>query len=125
MKAVKPSPPTGRSLERQHISEYCPRYRHAVELIGRRWTGAILRVLIGGPRRFNEILSAVPGLSDRLLAARLRELDAELLVVREVRPGPPIAVEYRLTESGRDFESVIRAVDKWVEKRVEAQPKAG
>lgn len=122
---MKPTKLSSSTAQRQHISEYCPRYRHAVELIGRRWTGAILRVLIGGPHRFNEILSAVPGLSDRLLAARLRELEVEVLVVREVRTGPPIAVEYRLTESGRDFESVIRAVDKWVEKRVEAEPKAG
>src|SRR5215204_3446621 len=56
---------------------FCPRYHHAIELIGRRWSGAILRVLLDGPTRFSDITGAVPGLSDRLLSERLKELEAE------------------------------------------------
>ncbi len=87
-----------------------------MELIGRRWTGVILRVLINGPHRFNALLAAVPGLSDRLLSERLRELEAEGIVTRRVLPGPPVKVEYELTEQGRDLEQVIRAISAWAEK---------
>ncbi len=89
-----------------------------MELIGRRWTGAILRVLISGPHRFNEILATVPGLSDRLLSERLRELEAERLVVRHVLSGPPVRVEYSLSERGYDLEQVIRAISTWAERWV-------
>lgn len=99
-----------------HLSEFCPRYHHAMELIGRRWTGAILRVLINGPHRFNELLATVPGLSDRLLSERLRELEAEGLVVRHVLAGPPVRVEYSLSERGNDLQQVIRAIATWAEK---------
>ena len=99
-----------------HLSEFCPRYHHAMELIGRRWTGAILRVLINGPHRFNELLRTVPGLSDRLLSERLGELEAEGLVVRQVLSGPPVRVEYSLSERGYDLEQVIRAIAVWAEK---------
>ncbi len=102
--------------EEEHLSNFCPRYHHAMELIGRRWTGAILRVLINGPQRFNALLAEVPGLSDRLLSERLRELEAEGLVARHVLPGPPVKVEYELTERGHDLEQVIRAISAWAEK---------
>ncbi|MGI8609394.1 MAG: winged helix-turn-helix transcriptional regulator [Candidatus Dormibacteria bacterium] len=98
------------------ITAFCPRYHRAVELIGKRWSGAILRVLFAGPHRFNEILSGVPGLSDRLLSERLRELEAEELVARQVFTGPPIRSEYELTERGRDLEPVIRDISTWAEK---------
>ncbi len=98
------------------LDVYCPRYRHAVELVGRRWTGAILRVLLLGPRRYAALASEIPGLSERLLSGRLRELDAEGLVVRRVLAGPPLGVEYELTEAGRDLEPVIRSLAGWAEK---------
>ena len=66
---------------------FCPRYHHAVELIGRRWTGAILRAMLTGRCRFSEIAAAIPGLSDRLLSERLKELESEGIVVRRVYPG--------------------------------------
>ncbi len=75
-----------------------------------------MRVLINGPHRFNALLAAVPGLSDRLLSERLRELEAEGIVTRRVLPGPPVKVEYELTEQGRDLEQVIRAISAWAEK---------
>lgn len=101
------------------LSAFCPRYHRAVELIGRRWMGAIVRVLIGGPRRFNELLGAVPGISDRLLTERLRELEAEGLATRRVLSGPPVEVWYELTDSGRDLEIPVRAISDWAERWIE------
>ena len=94
-------------------SAFCPVYHRAIELIGRRWTGAILRVLLGGPSRFSDIVGAVPGLSDRLLSERLKELEAEGIVCRTVYPATPVRIEYALTPMGRDLESVIAAVSAW------------
>jgi DNA-binding HxlR family transcriptional regulator len=104
------------------ITTFCPRFHRAVELIGRRWSGAILRVLLTGPHRFNEILAGVPGLSDRLLSERLRELEAEELVIRHVFAGPPIRSEYELTERGRDLEPAVRDIAAWAEKWLELPP---
>ena len=104
------------------LSSFCPAYHRAVELIGRRWTGAILRALFTDVRRFNELAAAVPGLSDRMLAERLRELEAEAVVVRTVIPASPVRVEYSLTEKGRSLESVVRAVAVWAESWTEAEP---
>jgi DNA-binding HxlR family transcriptional regulator len=99
-------------------SRFCPRFHHAVELIGRRWSGAILNAMLPGPQCFNELLAIVPGLSDRLLTERLRELEAEGLVRRNVLPGPPVRVSYEMTEAGGDLEPVIRALGKWAERWV-------
>ena len=99
-------------------SKVCSRFHHAVELIGRRWSGAIISVMLRGPQGFNEMLGAVPGLSDRLLTERLRELEAEGLVRRTVIPGPPIRVSYELTESGRELEPVIEKLGQWAERWV-------
>src|SRR6201982_1206095 len=76
----------------------CPLYHEAVELVGRRWTGAILRVLMDGPLRFSEVAQAVPELSDRLLSERMKELEARGIVERRVYPGPPLSVEFFSSE---------------------------
>jgi DNA-binding HxlR family transcriptional regulator len=82
----------------------CPLYHRAVELIGRRWTGAILEILIQtSSLRFSQIASAVTDLSDRMLSDRLKELEAWGLVERTVHPGPPVRVEYALTRKGREL----------------------
>lgn len=94
----------------------CPRFHRAVELIGRRWTGAIVRVLLGGPRRFNELLAAIPGISDRLLTERLRELEAEQLIVRRVEPGSPVKVIYELTCAGAELKDPLDALGVWAER---------
>jgi DNA-binding HxlR family transcriptional regulator len=101
-------------------SGFCPRFHRAVELIGRRWTGAILRALMGGPQRFNELLAIVPNLSDRLLSERLRELEAEGLVRREVASGPPVSVHYELTSSGRALQPVMDGLGAWAERFISA-----
>ena len=107
----------------QHdFSAFCPAYHRAVELIGRRWSGAILRALLADLTRFNEIASAVPGLSDRMLAERLKELEAEGLVVRNVTPCTPVRIDYRLTEKGRALDSVVQALAVWVAAWPESVP---
>jgi DNA-binding HxlR family transcriptional regulator len=100
-------------LAHQPPTGFCPVYHRAIELIGRRWTGAILRILLGGPTRFSDIAGAIPGLSDRLLSERLKELEAEGIVTRTVYPETPVRIEYALTESGLALEGVIDAVSTW------------
>ncbi|MDQ2681499.1 MAG: helix-turn-helix transcriptional regulator [Candidatus Eremiobacteraeota bacterium] len=96
--------------------QLCPRFHQAIELIGRRWTGAIVQILQQGPLRFNELLSAVPGLSDRLLTERLRELESAGIVLRTVDPGPPVRVGYDLTPAGVDLDAALRALGEWAER---------
>ncbi len=96
----------------------CPYYHEAVELIGRRWTGAIVQVLMvsGEPLRFSQIASAVPALSDRLLSERMKELVARGLIRREVLDGPPIRVEYALTEMGEQLEPAVAQLQAWARR---------
>jgi DNA-binding HxlR family transcriptional regulator len=92
----------------------CPIYHRAVELIGRRWTGAILEILIqGGSLRFSQIASSVADLSDRMLSDRLKELEAWGLVERTVHPGPPVRVEYALTAKGWELAPVLGELKRW------------
>jgi DNA-binding HxlR family transcriptional regulator len=92
----------------------CSHYHHAVELIGKRWTGAILLVLLEhGPMRFSEVGHAVPDLSDRLLSERMKELEAEGIVLRHVMGSGPVKVEYDLTDKGRALEPAVRALKVW------------
>jgi DNA-binding HxlR family transcriptional regulator len=94
----------------------CPYYHEAVELIGRRWTGAILRVLMDGPLRFSEIAQAVPELSDRLLSERMKELEARRMVERRVISGPPLRVEYELSHMGRELEPALSELQRWAKR---------
>jgi DNA-binding HxlR family transcriptional regulator len=91
----------------------CPDFHAAIELIGRRWAGAILIALASGPHYFAELGAAVPGLSDRLLSRRLRELEAAGLVERSVHEGTPARVSYSLTEMGRSLEPALAELRSW------------
>ncbi len=91
----------------------CPHFHAAIELIGRRWSGAILWALGESPHYFAEITAAVPGLSDRLLSRRLRELEAVGLVERSVEEGTPARVSYTLTEKGRTLVPVMGDLREW------------
>ena len=82
-----------------------------MELIGKRWTGAVVRALMAKPARFNQLLAGIPGISDRVLTERLRELEVEGILERLVDPGPPVRVSYRLTARGRALDPVVNAVD--------------
>ena len=97
-------------------TEVCPHFHAAIELIGKRWTGAILCTLTAGPLRFAELARAVPGLSDRLLSQRLRELEEEGLVEREVEVGAPVRVSYSLTEKGAGLEPAIGELKTWAKR---------
>jgi DNA-binding HxlR family transcriptional regulator len=94
-------------------SAYCPVFQQAVELIGRRWSGAIIRALLSGSVRFGDVLQRIPNLSDRLLSERLRELEAEGIITRTVYPEVPVRIEYRLTEKGQELEAIVSAIDSW------------
>lgn len=93
----------------------CPRFEHAIQLLGKRWTGLILDTLMHGPQRFCEMTAAVDGLSDRVLSDRLRELEMEGIIERIVYPQIPVRVEYRLTAKGRDLQPVVEAIHHWAE----------
>ena len=88
----------------------CPRFHRAIELIGGRWTGPILQLLMGRRARFAGLRDAIPNISDRMLSERLRELGAEGLVARTVIPDPPIRVEYALTDKGREVRDTVEAL---------------
>jgi DNA-binding HxlR family transcriptional regulator len=94
----------------------CPFYHQAVELVGRRWTGAILRVLMDGPLRFSAVAPAVPELSDRLLSERMKELEARGIVERRVIPGPPLRVEYSLSRMGHELEPALAELQRWAQR---------
>lgn len=92
---------------------FCPYYHRAMEMIGRRWAGVILRAMMSGVERFGELVAAIPGLSDRMLSERLKEMEAEGLIQRVVIPDTPVRIEYHLTEKGRALGSVMEAVSTW------------
>src|ERR671921_1224990 len=91
----------------------CGLYHRAVELVGKRWSGAIILVLLDGPLHFSGIRQLVPELSDRLLSERLKELEAEGIVERRVLDGSPVRVEYSLTGKGEALEPAVRALKEW------------
>jgi len=91
----------------------CTAYHQAVELIGKRWTGAIVFVLLEGPLRFSEVKLLVPDLSDRLLSERMKELEAEGIVERRVIDQMPVRVEYCLTTKGQALEPAVRSLKVW------------
>lgn len=101
------------------IAPVCQKYHRAVELIGRRWAGAIIQALIPGPARYASVRDAIPDISDRMLSERLRELEAEGLVTRQVFAEVPVRVEYALTEKGRALEPALAAIGAWAERWVE------
>ncbi len=101
------------------VLDYSAAFQRGIELVGKRWTGAVVRGLLPGPARFNQLLTGIPGISDRVLTERLRELESEGVVERLVDPGPPVRVSYRLTARGRALEPVIGAVTSWAEAWLE------
>ena len=94
----------------------CSRFHQAVELIGGRWTGAIIQTLLQGKTRYALIKAAIPDITDRMLSERLRSLEAEDLLTRKVVPESPVRVEYELTEKGRSLESSLTEIGTWAER---------
>src|SRR5581483_5578820 len=104
------------------VAGCCPFYHEAVELVGRRWTGAILRVLMDGPLRFSEIAQSVPELSDRLLSERMKELERRGIVERTVISGPPLRVEYALSVMGHELEPALTELERWANRWLGDRP---
>lgn len=94
----------------------CPKFESANELIGKRWTGLIVRVLLTGPKRFKEMTEIITNVSSKVLTERLKELEAAGLVNRKVYPEMPVRIEYCLTEKGRDLLPVFDELQRWAEK---------
>ena len=99
-----------------HPPELCSRFHRASELIGRRWTGAIIFVLLESRCRFATLRAAIPDITDRMLSERLQELEQEGIVERTVVPDTPVRVEYALTRKGRGLSTAIAAIGEWAEK---------
>ena len=104
---------------------FCPQFHHAVELIGLRWTGVVLRAMLQGATRYSDIRDAVPALCDKMLAERLKELEAEGVVTRTVVPSTPVRVEYHLTEKGRALDAAVAAVAEWASHWLERSAEQG
>jgi DNA-binding HxlR family transcriptional regulator len=100
------------------MSEFCPKFQQAVELVGRRWCGAIARALLDGPQRFSELERSITDISARALTQRLRELEAEDVVERIVETTSPVRVSYALTEKGRALEEVVTSLERWADRWV-------
>ena len=100
----------------------CPKYEKAAGLLGRRWTGLIIRSLVDGPRRFSEITAYVPGLSDRLLSERLQDLEAVEIVQRRVLPQRPVVITYALSEKGLALRRVVEALQEWADRWIADSP---
>ena len=100
----------------------CPNFQAAMDVLAKPWNGFIIASLARGPRRFGELLEDMEGIGDRMLSARLKELSARGLVERRVLPGPPVRVEYELTDVGRAFPEVARAIGAWGARLPAAAP---
>ena len=97
--------------------EECRRFRASAELAGRKWNAAILLAGARGARRFSEYQALVEGISDRLLSARMKELEAEGLVERTVKPTTPVTISYTLTEPGHQLISLLHPLVNWSRAR--------
>jgi len=101
-------------------SQFCP-VAMAAEILCTRWTVVLLRELVAGSTRFNELRRGVPRMSPALLSKRLKELEAAGIVSRSRVPGDSDVLEYRLTAAGRDLQPVIDAVGVWGHKWIETE----
>lgn len=90
----------------------CP-VEACLEVIGGKWKGVILFHLLGGTKRFNELMRSMPKVTQRMLTRQLRELEADRIVDRKVYPEVPPRVEYSLTNFGRTLEPTLRMLQKW------------
>ena len=104
--------------------ELCGRFHRAVELVGRRWSGAVIQLLLQRRLRYAELRDAIADISDRMLSERLRELEAEGIVARIVIPETPVRVEYELTPKGRALEQPLAAIGKWAERWIDVETAA-
>ncbi|MCR6095457.1 helix-turn-helix transcriptional regulator [Salipaludibacillus agaradhaerens] len=96
----------------------CPKFESAFQLLGQRWNGLILRVLLQGPVRFRDISSNIPSMSDKMLVDRLKQLEEAGLIERSVYPETPVRIEYQLTQKGEALKPALDEIQYWAEKWV-------
>jgi DNA-binding HxlR family transcriptional regulator len=106
----------------RHEDPVCEHFQRAAEILGRRWTPQIVRVLLAGPRRYRDLKAAIPAISDHLLSQRLKELEAAGIVSRTVSEDSPVRVEYALTRAGEGLGDVIGALGEWAERFARRSP---
>ncbi|OPJ60477.1 winged helix-turn-helix transcriptional regulator [Clostridium oryzae] len=94
----------------------CPKFEAAFEMLGKKWTGLIIRVLMDGPKRFSDIRQLIPDLSDRMLTERFKFLESEGIIERKVYPEIPVRIEYSLTDKGQDLKFALDEIQKWANK---------
>ena len=94
----------------------CPKFEYAFELLGKRWTGLIIRTLLNGQKRFSDISEAIPNMSARMLTERFKELEKEGIIIRTVYPETPVRIEYELTQKGAELQTVMDEIQQWSEK---------
>ncbi|RKP51531.1 transcriptional regulator [Cohnella endophytica] len=97
-------------------SQLCPRFEKAMDILSKRWTALIIYSLLPGPQRFNAIESFLPNLSGKVLSERLRELEAEGLIRRDVYPEVPVRIEYSLTEKGNALSPLLEGIGTWAKQ---------
>ncbi|WP_277680308.1 winged helix-turn-helix transcriptional regulator [Gracilibacillus dipsosauri] len=98
----------------------CPKFESAISLLSQRWTALVIYQLLTGPQRFNEIQSSI-GISGKVLSDRLKELESQGVVKREVIPETPVKILYSLTEKGHSMEPIIKAIENWSQDWVKTE----
>ena len=105
----------------RRVDSQCKTFQTAIDILGSRWSALILNVLQQGPLRFSELAERAKGPGDKVLSARLKELEARGLLVRRVDPGPPVRVSYALTRAGRQFGELAQAIERWGRELVQTK----
>lgn len=95
-----------------------PAFEKAMSLLSQRWTGMIIYTMLSGPQRFCHIESSL-GISGKVLSERLKDLETEGIVIRDIYPETPVRIEYRLTDKGLDFEPILKDIELWAQKWLE------
>ncbi|KRG14356.1 winged helix-turn-helix transcriptional regulator [Lederbergia galactosidilytica] len=90
----------------------CPKFEKAISLLSQRWTALVIYQLLLGTQRFSEIQSSI-GISGKVLSDRLKDLEHQDIVKREVIPETPVVIEYSLTEKGHSMEPILRTIENW------------
>jgi DNA-binding HxlR family transcriptional regulator len=98
----------------------CPRFEKAIKILSQRWIALVIYQMLEEPKRFSEIQAGV-GISGKVLSERLKSMEVEGLINREVFPETPVVIEYSLTEKGRSLEPILRGIEDWAEDWIEVE----
>ena len=100
--------------------ELCPRFEKAVSILGQRWTTLILYQLMTGPQRFCTMTDKL-GVSGKMLSERLKDLEQQGFVIRNVYPETPVRIEYSLSEKGKSLTPIMKEIEIWSKKWIEIE----